>query len=245
MVKKRTFREDLLHRIQSITIRIPSLREHPEDIEDIAEYYIEELCKKFKYTTKKKATKAFMKCLMTYKWPGNVRELKNVLETVLTYASHDDILHLRHLPANIKINGIVSQFTGKEIPNEQIENMINSTTALTHFDIESGISDNHDRTTISITENLNKPINTLQPEFLSENESSNTGTINVGLVKSFHYIDEIPKWKDMKKIFEKKYLEQIMKATSNNFKESAEIGGFSESRFYGILKQHKISTKPN
>jgi two-component system response regulator PilR (NtrC family) len=79
MVREKTFREDLFYRINVIPIRMPALREKPEDIPALAEHFLE----KYKATMGKNLhgiTEDAMERLEAYHWPGNVRELENVIE---------------------------------------------------------------------------------------------------------------------------------------------------------------------
>jgi two-component system NtrC family response regulator len=79
MARKGAFREDLLFRLRSITIDIPPLREHVEDIKDLSIYYTEKICGANKIKTKKISDDC-LDVLCAYDWPGNVRELINTLE---------------------------------------------------------------------------------------------------------------------------------------------------------------------
>jgi len=78
-VKSGGFREDLYHRLNVISINLPSLRERREDITDLAHYFL----RRFSRETKKnftEITKEAQENLFAYDWPGNVRELANVME---------------------------------------------------------------------------------------------------------------------------------------------------------------------
>ena len=73
------FRHDLYFRLRVLEIVVPALRKRPEDIEELAEYFLN----KFRTETGRKIegfSPAAVEQLMGYKWPGNVRELKNVIE---------------------------------------------------------------------------------------------------------------------------------------------------------------------
>jgi DNA-binding NtrC family response regulator len=73
------FREDLYFRLNVVTLTLPPLRERPDDIPALAEFFL----KRFAAETKKpglQLSPAALKALLSYGWPGNVRELQNVLE---------------------------------------------------------------------------------------------------------------------------------------------------------------------
>jgi tetratricopeptide (TPR) repeat protein len=75
------FRRDLYYRLKTVLIRVPSLRERPQDIEALADFYIQ-LYSERHGTTGELSPDARRK-LTRYKWPGNVRELKNVMEALI------------------------------------------------------------------------------------------------------------------------------------------------------------------
>ncbi|MHC1742713.1 MAG: sigma-54-dependent transcriptional regulator [Syntrophobacteraceae bacterium] len=78
MVEEGVFREDLYFRLKVFVIRIPPLRERPEDIMPLTEYFLQLLNREMA----KKVTRipiAHLEALKAYDWPGNVRELQNVL----------------------------------------------------------------------------------------------------------------------------------------------------------------------
>ena len=74
-IKGKGFRQDLYYRLAVVTIKVPPLREHAEDIPEIAEYFSRIFCRK-----PVRILDQDMKRMMDYPWPGNVRELRNVIE---------------------------------------------------------------------------------------------------------------------------------------------------------------------
>ena len=78
-IERGTFREDLYYRLQVFEIRMPPLRERPEDILPLSEAFLADLSRSFVRSPAGVSREARER-LMTYSWPGNVRELRNVLE---------------------------------------------------------------------------------------------------------------------------------------------------------------------
>jgi len=78
-VKERLFREDLYYRLSTIKIYIPALRNRPEDIPPLIDYYIEEYSSEFDRKKIPTPDPDTMEKLKAYSWPGNVRELQNIL----------------------------------------------------------------------------------------------------------------------------------------------------------------------
>ena len=87
------FREDLLYRLNVVTIRIPPLKDRKEDIPLLIEYFLK---KKVKGKAQKSLTADAQQMLMDYDWPGNVRELEHVLEGAIIL-SHDDVVTAKDL----------------------------------------------------------------------------------------------------------------------------------------------------
>jgi two-component system response regulator PilR (NtrC family) len=83
LVAQGLFREDLFYRINVIELRVPALRERPEDIPDIAQTILERLGRRSGLQPPQLGEDA-LELLKSYPFPGNVRELENVLERALT-----------------------------------------------------------------------------------------------------------------------------------------------------------------
>ncbi len=99
IIEKR-FREDLFYRLNIIKIYIPPLRERPEDIPQLIEYYIKLYTSQFNKKNFLKPGKNVTKRLMEHHWPGNVRELQNVLKRMLVLGNWDEIIdELQKKPA--------------------------------------------------------------------------------------------------------------------------------------------------
>jgi DNA-binding NtrC family response regulator len=79
MVNEGKFRQDLLYRINTVEIKLPALRERTEDIEALAEHFIEQYCHKYKLP-KKRLNASTLKRLQIHHWPGNIRELQHSVE---------------------------------------------------------------------------------------------------------------------------------------------------------------------
>ncbi|MBN9658511.1 MAG: sigma 54-interacting transcriptional regulator [Acidobacteria bacterium] len=81
-VKEGAFRQDLFFRLNVIHITIPPLRERPEDVPPLANFFLQHYNKKFKRHMDGIAPDA-MRLLITHDWPGNVRELRNAIERAM------------------------------------------------------------------------------------------------------------------------------------------------------------------
>ncbi len=76
------FRDDLYYRLNVVQIVVPALRERPEEIPLLAQYFVERYAKIFQHTGFKLASETVQR-LMRYRYPGNVRELENIIKRML------------------------------------------------------------------------------------------------------------------------------------------------------------------
>jgi len=97
--RKGEFRQDLYFRLNVVSLTMPPLREHKEDIPLLVSFLVEKHCMKCG-AKPKPLSRAALACLQNYDWPGNVRELENVIERALVLGSSDDILP-EDLPENL------------------------------------------------------------------------------------------------------------------------------------------------
>lgn len=96
LVSEQSFREDLLYRINSISIRVPSLRERTEDIPIIAFHYLKKISIINNKEIKSISPQA-MEIMKNYTWPGNVRQLINALEHCAV-TCRGEIIEISDLP---------------------------------------------------------------------------------------------------------------------------------------------------
>ncbi|MGA9119166.1 MAG: sigma 54-interacting transcriptional regulator, partial [Bacteroidota bacterium] len=103
-VQEGRFRDDLFYRLNVINIRIPPLRERPEDIPLLVHHFIEDISQELGKEVQE-ITEEAIKLLLDHSWPGNVRELQNAIErAIITCRSRvlvpDDFSFLRQPSGN-------------------------------------------------------------------------------------------------------------------------------------------------
>jgi hydrogenase-4 transcriptional activator len=84
-VREGRFREDLFYRLNTFVIKVPPLRERPEDIPLLASYYFEDACRRHNRQLVGITPEAMI-YLARYQWPGNVRQLRSEIERVVVFA---------------------------------------------------------------------------------------------------------------------------------------------------------------
>ena len=112
-IEEGRFREDLYYRLAIIPIELPPLRERPDDIPLLIEYFL----KRFSAGVPISVSPAVFECLKAYTWPGNVRELQNAIER-LVVLSHGDVVELEHLPAKFRAAPTAKRSRVVELPPE-------------------------------------------------------------------------------------------------------------------------------
>jgi DNA-binding NtrC family response regulator len=100
MCESGTFRQDLLYRLNTLTIRVPALRDRPEDIEALAARFLDS-ANRANGTTLQGIDADALELLRAYAWPGNVRELKNALERAAVIAQ-GDVVTVDDLPEPVR-----------------------------------------------------------------------------------------------------------------------------------------------
>ena len=90
-IKSGEFRQDLYHRLNVVSVALPPLREHREDIPALALHFANKFAAKGKRGFKGISAEA-RSLLMGYDWPGNIRELENAIEHAIVLGLTDEIL---------------------------------------------------------------------------------------------------------------------------------------------------------
>jgi transcriptional regulator with PAS, ATPase and Fis domain len=96
LVDRRQFRPDLFYRLSGVDVRVPTLRERPEDILELARHFLSRHLERRRLRLSPEVADAFL----AYEWPGNVRELERVVERLVTMAE-SDVIELAALPLAI------------------------------------------------------------------------------------------------------------------------------------------------
>jgi DNA-binding NtrC family response regulator len=121
-----SFRADLYHRLNVVHLRVPALRERPDDILPLAHGLIERFCNSAGLPQKNIADEAYH-ALISYSFPGNVRQLQNAMERAAIFSGMEPQVRLEHLPEEIKSQTNMFQipatngFVPETIPDEGID----------------------------------------------------------------------------------------------------------------------------
>ena len=115
MVEQGLFRQDLLYRLQGVSIMVPPLRERREDIRSMALAFLSQYSSGGRRLS---ITKDAMLALERYNWPGNVRELKHLMQRLA--ALNTGIIRLEDLPSEIISTPKVASVMNEVIPEGEL-----------------------------------------------------------------------------------------------------------------------------
>ena len=131
LVQGGAFRQDLYYRLNVIRLELPPLRDRPEDIPLLANYFLEKFAKNSKRSISG-IDKDVLAALMRYQWPGNVRELEHVIEHAVLLGNHSSI-RVEDLPASCVPVGVqtaplsaaaAKAYTLRELEREYIQRVL-------------------------------------------------------------------------------------------------------------------------
>ena len=94
MILEKQFRSDLYYRVNVFPIRVPPLRERPEDIPPLVRHFVQQATRRMRKTIDTIPAET-VEALIQYRWPGNIRELENVIERAVIL-SPGPVLRLSH-----------------------------------------------------------------------------------------------------------------------------------------------------
>jgi transcriptional regulator with PAS, ATPase and Fis domain len=108
LVKEKLFREDLYYRIATLTLKVPPLRDRPEDISTLISHFVSHYARKNERPISGITAEA-IRILEAYSWPGNIRELAAEIERLVLYAEDDGHIRPENISSRICPQGAPAQ----------------------------------------------------------------------------------------------------------------------------------------
>ena len=118
-LKEGNFREDLFYRLNGVRIKLPPLRERPEDVPFLVHHFLKKFSKERNIEIAPDADHV----LKVYRWSGNVRELENVLERAVLLSTNG-IIEMNHLPEEIRTASEPKALSLEEAEKVQIKKVL-------------------------------------------------------------------------------------------------------------------------
>ncbi len=112
-VRNASFREDLYHRVNEFSIRVPALRNRGEDLPLFIDHFIQQSNKELSKSIEGVSPQA-MAIFRTYKWPGNLRELKNTIKRAVLLAK-GPFIEVDNIPEEMRLTEVVPIKQEKEL----------------------------------------------------------------------------------------------------------------------------------
>ena len=103
-VEEGRFRQDLYYRLNVVSIEIPPLRDRPEDIKELTDYFMKKFSEELGRNVRR-ISSGSLAMLKNYDWPGNIRELENAVEQTVVLMDEGDMIEEEHLPLFLERRG--------------------------------------------------------------------------------------------------------------------------------------------
>jgi two-component system NtrC family response regulator len=116
MAKEKMFRQDLFFRLKSLDIHLPSLQERPDDIKELVDFRLFEMCERYGFG-RKGVSADYYDVLSSHDWPGNVRELFNTVDSSVSASKNEPTIFPMHLPSGLRAR--VARKKVKGIPSKK------------------------------------------------------------------------------------------------------------------------------
>jgi transcriptional regulator with PAS, ATPase and Fis domain len=120
LVRDKLFREDLYYRIATLTVKVPPLRERPEDISALISHYLSHYARRNDRDIAG-ITWQTIRILEEYSWPGNIRELAGEMERLVLYAEEGGYITPDHLSEQIYPANLVKNMNSERHTEENLE----------------------------------------------------------------------------------------------------------------------------
>lgn len=224
LIRKGKFREDLYHRLNTITIQVPPLRERGRDIELLFEFFADEMAREYGSPAIEIDESALQR-LMQYPWPGNVRELKHLVEKLTILHAGEritaDIL-AEHLPERDMLLPVVYEKT-RSIPRS-----VREVPEDTFFHLRIERIENHLLKLQESVARLEEMVRQLGQHLLS--------TEKAGRLLPPAQIGEIVSLEEA----ERRTIEATLKHFGGNRKKTAQALGISERTLYRKIEEYGL-----
>jgi two-component system response regulator HydG len=115
------FREDLLFRLDVVTIAIPPLRDRREDLPELLAHFLQLARRKHPQSPVRRLSAPVVERLTSYGWPGNVRELANVLERLVLLGGAEEVSADELLPGVVTAAPTTHVFSGPVLPLQELD----------------------------------------------------------------------------------------------------------------------------
>jgi two-component system response regulator HydG len=121
-VRDGTFREDLMYRLDVVSLTVPPLRDRPEDVRALVEHFLADALARNPRSPLRRISQPAFDLLQRYRWPGNVRELAHVVEKMVLFAE-GEAARVEDVPDAVRSGEVApaTAFQGDIMPMRELE----------------------------------------------------------------------------------------------------------------------------
>jgi two-component system response regulator HydG len=121
-VREGSFREDLMYRLDVVSLTVPPLRDRPEDIRELVDHFLADARARNAQSPLRRISPEAFEVLRRYRWPGNVRELAHVIEKLVVFAE-GEVARVEDLPEQVRKGESTEApvFQGEIVPLRELE----------------------------------------------------------------------------------------------------------------------------
>ena len=253
-VRKGKFREDLYYRLNTVPIRVPSLKERREDIMILCRKFAFDFAEKYK-TTSIEFDEDSTQLMEHYSWPGNIRELRNAIEQLSVLSDKklitaSDLLRIipdiqsRNLPSvNSESNNENMSYQEREILYKLLFDMKQDLNQLKSMFFQ--LVQTNDLTMPDLAPHTNSLVNSSMnqwnaPSSVNHHEDDNRPIIVPKSSSEFHSIEEMLAEPLSIESMEKDMIQKALKKFNGKRKDAADELGISERTLYRKIKQYDL-----
>jgi len=212
-MKEGHLREDLYYRINTIEIRVPPLRERAEDIQHLAEHFLQELANKYQRPVCRISEESY-KRLFEHSWPGNVRELQHAIERAMLLCK-SEMIDVEPLPFGQTAPRAMAAVTAAgspTIPQPPLSAPINNSPLRSSFPEPAGdpVEASFEEIGRTIVDRVPEPKNGTEPS-------------------------------DVFAEVERAVVRAALTRTGGNKQAAANLLGIYRPRLYSMIKRHKLA----
>ncbi len=250
------FREDLYYRLSTVPIRVPSLRDRPEDIPLLFRKFASDFAERYRTLSIQLSPDALQQ-IVNYPWPGNVRELKNIAEQLSVLSTEKEIS--ADMLRNILPNGqgqrglALFQPSSTPIPSPSAGNQYDSSTEreLLYkliFDLKKDLNEMK-QMLYEVTGNRNNYTPATKPDTIIPAYSPAESTYSSPMSASpivLHTGDNMAHHEDVEETLsladrEKEFILKALKKHKGRRRDAASELGISERTLYRKIKEYDIN----
>lgn len=242
-----TFRQDLLYRLQGVTIQVPPVRQRGEDVALLAQFALNRTLAQYGMRDKAFSPEV-LEAMAAYPWPGNVREMLHAVEAAVLAAGDAPLVLLQHLPVHLRAFAVRTRVEERApVPAEPADTPPAAAPPLAVPSLPSSAPEAPPRAALPPapaqespppreSQPPNPPGDGKAPALNALAERTAEPVVNAAFPGT---------WKEFQDgalfAYKRRYLLSLLHFCSGNVAKAAKLAGLSRQRLYALLREHGIA----